>query len=57
MTKVTIHKKDGTPSTYFWVDEDGTEATRKTVYKEAPDGIKRMTGVHFDAVAKKIHKH
>jgi hypothetical protein len=54
---MTIYKKDGSPSPYFWSDEDGTDADRKTVYKKTGDGIKRMRGVHFDAKRKKIRRH
>jgi hypothetical protein len=57
MTKQTILRKDGTPSPYFWVEQDRSEPTRKTVYKDAAAGIKRMTGVHFDSVAGRIQKH
>lgn len=55
--KIKICKKDGTPTQYFWSDKDGTDRTHQTVYKQTNDGIKRMTGVHFDAVANQIHKH
>jgi hypothetical protein len=57
MARVKIFKKDGTPTSYFWSDDDGTEQSRKTVYKETTDGVKRMTGVHFDAAANRIQKH
>jgi len=57
MNRIQIVKKDGTTTPYFWVENDGTEQTRKTVYKQAEDGVKRMTGVHFDAVAGRIQKH
>jgi hypothetical protein len=57
MTKNRIFKKDGSPTPYFWTEEDGTEQTSKTVYKDAGDAVKRMKGVHFDAVANRIHKH
>jgi hypothetical protein len=57
MTRVKIFKKDGTPTQYFWSEEDGADRTHKTVYKETEDGVvKRMRGVHYDAVAKRIHK-
>jgi hypothetical protein len=56
MAKKKISKKDGTPTPYFWSDKDGTEMTRKTVYKQTNDGVKRMTGVHFDATTKRIQK-
>jgi hypothetical protein len=57
MARIKIIKKDGTPTRYFWSDKDGTDRTRQTVYKQSPDGVKRMRGVHFDAVAKRMHKH
>jgi hypothetical protein len=56
MTKVSILKKDGTASRYFWNAADG-ETPQKTVYKQTPDGVKRMKGVHFNAATKRIVKH
>ena len=56
MAKVKIYKKDGTPTPYFWSDKHSGDRTRQTVYKQTTDGIKRMRGVHFDAVAKRIRK-
>lgn len=49
MGKVKIYKKDGTTGPYFWSDDDGTDRVNKTVYKQTPDGVKRMKGVHFNA--------
>ena len=57
MAKVKIYKRDGTPTPYFWSDKKGGDPMRKVVYKHTTDGIKRMRGVHFDAVAKRIRKH
>lgn len=57
MARIAIHKKDGSPSPYFWSDQDGTDPKRKTVYKKTTAGIKRMRGVHFDAHRKKIRRH
>lgn len=54
--KIKILKKDGTPTKYFWSDRD-TDRTHLTVYKQTTDGIKRMTGVHFDAVKNQLQKH
>lgn len=48
--------KDGTPTKFFWSDRDGTDRTRQTVYKQTPDGTKRMKGVKFDATKKKFQK-
>lgn len=56
MARFRIYKKDGTPTRYFWSDKDGTEVTSKTVYKQASDGVKRMKGVHFDSVSKRLRK-
>jgi hypothetical protein len=57
MAKTRITKKDGTPTRYFWMDADGSEPGRKTVYKQTTDGVKRMRGVHYDVATKRLHKH
>jgi len=57
MAKVKIFKKDGSPTPYFWSDKDGTDRTHQTVYKQTDEGVKRMRGVHFDAVKNRMHKH
>jgi hypothetical protein len=57
MARINIFKKDGTPTPYFWSDKDGKDRKRQTVYKKTVDGIKRMRGVYFDAIAKRMHKH
>lgn len=54
MAKIKITKKDGSPSPYYWSDDDGTEQTSKTVYKKTNQGVKRMKGVHFDAVTNRL---
>ena len=56
--KIKIFKKDGTPTPYFWSDRDGGDKSNQTVYKRTEEGaIKRMTGVHFDAVKNEFVKH
>lgn len=55
MARVPIVRKDGTKTPYFWLDRD-SDRKYLTVYKKTPDGIKRMKGVYFDAVANRIHK-
>jgi len=57
MAKVRILKRDGTPTSYFWSDNDKGEKSRRTVYKHADGRILRMRGVHFDATTLKIVKH
>jgi hypothetical protein len=57
MARIQICKKNGKPTDYFWSDTDGTDRTQQTVYKQTNDGVKRMTGVHFDAVTNQIQKH
>jgi len=56
MARIKISKPDGSPSPYFWRDQEVGEKTHKTVFKRTDDGVKRMRGVHFDAVGKKICK-
>ena len=55
--KIKIFKKDGTATPFFWSDRDGEDRTTLTVYKQTDDGIKRMTGVHFDATKNAFIKH
>ena len=57
MSKITIVKRDGTPTNYFWSDKDGTDRTKQTVYKQTAEGVKRMKGVHYDAVNNAMCKH
>ena len=55
MARITITKKDGTKTPYFWLDRD-SDRTHLTVYKRTADGVKRMRGVTFDAVKNRINK-
>lgn len=52
--KMRIFKQDGTPTQFFWSDQDRND--RKTVYKQTPKGVKRMLGVHFDAQKNRLEK-
>jgi hypothetical protein len=54
MAKIRIAKKDGTPSQYFWSDTEKSDKSQRTVYKKTDDGVKRMTGVHFDATRMRL---
>ena len=56
MARIAITRPDGTPSPYFWTDKEPGGKRLKTVYKETPEGVKRMRGVHFDVVRSKIRK-
>ena len=56
MARIMIVKKNGTKTPYFWNDQDA-DRQNLTVYKKTEDGIKRMKGVHYDAVANRMHKH
>ena len=56
MAKVKIFKKDGTPTPYFWSSKHSTDRKFQTVYKRTAEGIKRMKGVHFDAINNKMVK-
>jgi hypothetical protein len=56
MARTTICKKDGTPTRFFWVDTDGSEPVRKTVYKQTEEGIKKMRGVSFNVRTNEIQK-
>lgn len=56
MTRHVIQNPAGQPSPYFWTDEHGTDAEHRVVFKDSPKGLKKMTGVHYDSVAKKIRR-
>lgn len=55
MARIRISRKNGTATPYFWSDTD-TDRTRLTVYKETPEGIKRMKGVHFDSTTNSMNR-
>lgn len=56
MARMSISRKDGSPSPYFWSDKDGSAPTRKRVYKETSDGVTRMRGVRFDSLKNRIRR-
>ena len=56
MAKITIAKKDGSASPFFWSDTDGTSPKAKTVYKKTTDGVKRMRGVRFNSVNNRLRR-
>ena len=56
MAKVRITKKSGASTPYFWSDKEKGSKTRKTVYKQTPEGVKRMRGVRFDPVENQMHR-
>ena len=57
VARIKIVRPDGTSSPYFWNDKEGGDKTHRTVYKSTAEGIKRMKGVHFDAVRNKLRIH
>lgn len=52
--KIKIFKRDGTPTPYFWSDKD--RGAWKTVYKQTTDGVKKMTGVSFNAEKQQMRR-
>ncbi len=56
MARIKIYKKDGRSTRYFWSDKDDADRTKKTVYKQTEDGVKRMKNVRFNADTNQIHK-
>jgi hypothetical protein len=56
MAKIKIVKKDGTATSYFWSDKDGTENTKKRVYKQTADGVKRMRDVRFNTETNRVRR-
>jgi hypothetical protein len=56
MARIPIFKPDGTPTDYFWSDKLSGEQPLKTVYKDTPDGVKRMKNVRFDLKRKRMRR-
>jgi hypothetical protein len=56
MARVRIVKPNGKPSPYFWSDQESGDESHRTVFKRTEEGVKRMKGVHFDAVRNKLRK-
>jgi hypothetical protein len=57
MARITINKRNGTATPYFWTEAEAEPPTQKTVYKQTSDGVKRMKGVHFDVTTNQMVKH
>jgi hypothetical protein len=57
MARVEIVRPDGSPSPYFWSDKETGDKAHRTVYKKTTEGVKRVKGVHFDAVRNKVRVH
>lgn len=55
MVRVAIVKRDGTATPYFWLAGEA-DRTNVRVYKETPEGLKRMKSVRFDVVARKFFR-
>lgn len=56
MARIKIFRKNGTPTPYFWSSRNSGDRTSVRVYKKTVDGIKRMRGVRFNAVTKRMLK-
>lgn len=56
MARTRIFKNDGTSTPYFWSDKDGTGEDRKRIYKQTPDGVKRMKDVYFNVTTNRVRK-
>jgi hypothetical protein len=56
MARISIAKKDGTPTPYFWSDKDGTDRTKQRVYKKTEAGVKRMKGVRFNSLTNRMRR-
>ena len=56
MARHTINNKHGQPTEYFWTDNHATDPERAIVFRQTQTGIKKMTGVHYDAKHGKLIK-
>lgn len=48
MARKKIVRPDGSPSPFFWKDDQDAKKKLKTVYKVTDDGVKRLRGVRYD---------
>jgi hypothetical protein len=56
VAKVSIQKKDGSATPYYWSSSDEGAPTRVTVYKRTADGLRRMKGVTFNTVTNRMRR-
>jgi hypothetical protein len=56
MAKVQINKLDGTPTRYFWRDEENEGPTDKTVYKTVEGGVRKVKTMRFNPVSNRMRK-
>ena len=56
MARHPITNKHGKPTDYFWSDKHAADPERATVFRQTTDGVKKITGVHFDSKTGKIVK-
>lgn len=56
MARHPINNKHGKETEYFWSDKHAENPEKVTVFRKTIEGIKKMTGVHFDSKAGKIIK-
>jgi hypothetical protein len=48
MAKVKIHRRDGTPTRYYFRDDEDGDANDRTVYKVLPTGVRQMKTMRFN---------
>jgi hypothetical protein len=48
MARVKIVRPDGSPSPYFWKDDEDGKKALKTAYKKTAEGAKRLKGYRYD---------
>ncbi|MEX0893421.1 MAG: hypothetical protein WEB88_14740 [Gemmatimonadota bacterium] len=56
MAKVKIFKKDGTPTPFYWLNQDSVDRKRAEVFKRTSEGIKRLKGVRFNTVSNRMRR-
>jgi hypothetical protein len=56
MAKVKIKKLNGTPTRFFWRDEEDEGPTDKTVYKQADGDVKKLKTMRFNPVSNQMRR-
>ncbi|HET9440458.1 MAG TPA: hypothetical protein VFO52_09815 [Longimicrobiales bacterium] len=56
MAQHPINNKHGKATEYFWTDKHAADPEKATVFRKTEEGVKKMTGVHFDTKSGRLVK-
>ena len=56
MARHPINNKHGKATEYFWTDKHAADPEKAVVFRKTEEGVKKMTGVHFDTKSGRLVK-